>query len=174
MTYFWTYLLSCYAFGITVIMIIIYFKKYDKSLIYLDIINLINSANLEPKDRISAMTEAAKVESNKIPWYERSVSAIGVVAFFAMLVTTGFQNIKSAQLVAETEKVRIKNEMMKKSYSKVQKIIKDVIILIKENIYRTGVLDGVSKEILQNRLNYLDDSRVAQGNLTPTPSQNRT
>src|SRR3954453_4341844 len=55
---------------------------------------------------IKVIAELAKVRQSEIPWYERSVSTIGIVAFFSMIIATSIQTISATKVEIESSNLR--------------------------------------------------------------------
>lgn len=111
------------------------------------------TANPSPSaEDIKAMAEIAKARQTEIPWYERSLSTIGIVAFFSMLIATSFQTINSAK--TEIESSNLKQEIrvlesQRVSWKELIKKLSEVILLKQTN---EPTLDKSEATILQQRL----------------------
>lgn len=106
-------------------------------------------------DEIKVIAEVAKVRQTDIPWYERSVSTIGIVAFFSMLVATSFQTVNSVK--AEIESTNLKQEILsleaqRNSWNRLVRDLSEVIVLKATN----GKLEKSEESILKQRLNEID------------------
>jgi hypothetical protein len=106
-------------------------------------------------DEIKAIAEVAKVRQTGIPWYERGVSTIGIVAFFSMLLATSFQTINSAK--AEIESSNLKQEIssleaQRNSWNKLVRDLSEVIVLKAAD----GKLERSEEAVLKQRLNEIE------------------
>lgn len=104
---------------------------------------------------IRAIAEIAKVRRIQIPWYERSISTIGIVAFFSMLVATSFQTINAAK--AEIESSNLKQEIQsleaqRTSWNRLIRDLSEVIVLKASN----DKLEKSEEGLLRQRLSELD------------------
>src|ERR1043166_892046 len=107
---------------------------------------------------IRAITRVAKVRQTDIPWYERSLSTIGIVAFFSMIVATSFQTVNSAKTDIESSYLRqeIKAlEAQRAGWKTMMKNLSEVIILKQMS---NGKLETSEKDVLKQRLTDLDQA----------------
>jgi hypothetical protein len=105
---------------------------------------------------IKVIAEVAKVRQTEIPWYERSLSTIGIVTFFSMLIATGYQAINSAMAENETYNLRqeIKGfESQRDSWNKLVKELSEVIVLKQST---NNKLEKSETSVLRQRLDELD------------------
>jgi uncharacterized membrane protein len=107
---------------------------------------------------LKVIAEVAKVRQTEIPWYERSLSTIGLVAFFSMLIATSFQTINSAKTEIESSNLRqeIKGlESQRAGWNKLVKNLSEVIVLKQMN---SGKLEESEKDILKQRISDLEQT----------------
>jgi hypothetical protein len=114
------------------------------------------TAKVDPSvDEIKAIAEIAKARQSEIPWHERSVSTIGIVAFFSMLVATSFQTINSAKTAVESSNLKqeiLTLEAQRDSWNRLVRDLSEVIVLKAA----TGKLEQSEEAILKQRLSDLD------------------
>lgn len=105
---------------------------------------------------IKAIAEIAKARQTEIPWYERSLSTIGIVAFFSMLIATSFQTINSAKTEIESSNLKqeIKGlESQRASWKQLIKGLSEVIVLKQTN----GLtIEESEANVLKQRLDEID------------------
>lgn len=109
-------------------------------------------------DDLKAIAEIAKVRQTEIPWYERSLSTIGLVAFFSMLIGTSFQTINSAKTEIESSNLRqeIKGlELQRAAWNKLVKSLSEVIVLKQMN---SGKLAESERDVLRQRIRDLEQT----------------
>jgi len=51
-------------------------------------------------EELKAIVEVAKARQTEIPWYERSLSTIGILAFFSMMLATSFRLLVRRKLLS--------------------------------------------------------------------------
>lgn len=150
-------LLLAYALGISAYLIIKQRTQSKRS--ELDAIWEIVSANEKPTGaEIKAIARIAKVRQSEIPWYERSISTIGIVAFFSMIIATGVQTLSSVK--AEVESIRLRQEIkeleaQRSLWKKNVKELSEVIVLKQTN---SGKLETSEEDILRQRLAQIEET----------------
>lgn len=108
-----------------------------------------------PDQRIQAIVEVAKLRQADIPWFQKGLSTTGVVAFFAMLITTGLQTTRVA--IESEQKERLKSEMagleaQRKEWDDSVSRTSSIIITAHQ---RTGLINDANRELLRQRLKQL-------------------
>jgi hypothetical protein len=101
---------------------------------------------------LKALAEIAKVRQSAIPWYERSISTLGIIAFFSMLIATSVQTINSAKAEIESSNLRqeIKGlESQRQSWNKIIKELSEVVVLKQSS---SGRLEKSEEDVLKQRL----------------------
>lgn len=117
--------------------------------------------NLTTED-LKAIAEVAKVRQTALPWYERSVSTIGIVAFFSMLIATSLQSINSANTEIESSNVRqeIKAlEAQRDVWKQLVKSLSEVIVLKQLN---SGKIEESERDILRQRVKDLEQAETGK------------
>src|SRR5258707_11464655 len=57
-------------------------------------------------EKLQALSHLAVIQQHRVPWYERSLSTIGVVAFLGMIIATGVQIIKTSVESGKAEQLQ--------------------------------------------------------------------
>jgi hypothetical protein len=108
-------------------------------------------------DDLKAIAEIAKVRQSEAPWYERSVSTIGIVAFFSMLIATSVQTVGSAKTEIESSNLRWEIKELELQRNSWRKLVKELSELI---IYKKGSdtkLEKSEGDVLQQRLIQIEE-----------------
>jgi hypothetical protein len=108
-------------------------------------------------EAIMAIAEIAKVRQAEIPWYERSLSTIGILAFLSMIVATGFQTINSAKAEAESASLRREAKILESQRNSWKKLVKELsgVVVLKQASF--GKIDKSEEEVLRQRLDQIDE-----------------
>lgn len=104
---------------------------------------------------VKALTEIAKVRQMQIPWYERSLSALGIVAFLSMLVATSFQTINAVKTEVESKSLRDEIhslEAQRDSWNRLIRDLSEVIVLKATN----DKLEKSEQGVLKQRLSEIE------------------
>jgi hypothetical protein len=104
---------------------------------------------------IKAIAEVAKARQTEIPWYEKSLSTIGIVAFFSMLIATSFQTINSAKAEIEASNLRQEIKELEAQRETWNRLVKDLaqVAILKS---ASGKLEPSEEAVLRQRLSHLD------------------
>ncbi len=106
----------------------------------------------DAEKKINALVELSKVLTSQIPWWERSLSSIGVIAFVSMTLATTVQTTKS--ILTESKLVEVNTEMdeLQSKIDNAESLIKSIAdVTLKQRIAH-GLLDEGGEEILEHRL----------------------
>lgn len=152
----WLWMLALYGLGITVLLIRQNRSKRD---IVEDELARISLTDTPPLDRIKALSEIANIRDTNTPWYQKSLSAIGVVAFFSMLIATGVQTFKGSVVSAQAERLRGEVATLKKERSDIERLMGGVAGSVIAQYREAGRLDQAGQDILRHRLEYLRASQ---------------
>ncbi len=151
-----TTFLSIYSLMLTAYLIKVYRKRNKNT--ELDTIWKEITARTNPTAAdLTAIAEVAKARQSEIHWFERSVSTIGIVAFFSMIIATTVQTINSAKTDIESSNVKqeIKAlEAQRVTWKKLLKSLSEVIVLKQLN----GRLEESEKDVLRQRLQDLEEA----------------
>jgi hypothetical protein len=118
----------------------------------------ISSATSPSAKDLKAIARIAKARQSEIPWYERSVSTIGIVAFFSMIIATSVQTLNSVK--AEVESIRLRQEIKELEAQRVawKKNVKGLAEVIVHKKSNGGKLEKTEEDILRQRLTQIEES----------------
>ncbi len=116
-----------------------------------------DNPQLSPKDRFNSLSKVAKLEQDQIPWYERSISTIGAVLFFSMIITTAVQTIRDTHLNIKNERLQVKIEELEKQSKEAEELVPKVASTILDLYYKDGILNSTWISTLRYRLKQLDE-----------------
>lgn len=94
-------------------------------------------------------------------WYEKSISTIGIVAFFSMTITAGIQTIKLAIDDYKLERSKTDMAVLLQEKDRVQALIARLSRATLSQVQEAGTLDRASQELLHHRLEVLLGSSSA-------------
>jgi hypothetical protein len=89
---------------------------------------------------------------NAVPWYERTISAMGVIAFFSMTVAAGVQTIKSAVEDLKLERAKSDVSALEREKESMQELIARLSRATLSQIQESGVVDRANRDLLHQRL----------------------
>lgn len=118
--------------------------------------NITAKANPTPAD-LTAIAEVAKARQTEVRWFERSVSTIGILAFFSMIIATTIQTINSAKTDIESSNVKQEIKVLeaqRATWKKLLKSLSEVIVLKQLN----GKIEESEKDVLRQRVQDLEDA----------------
>lgn len=148
-------LLLIYSMILTVLLVILYRMRHRQS--ELDRIWKDVTAKTDPTlEELKAIAEVAKARQTEIPWYERSLSTIGILAFFSMMLATSFQTISSAKTAIESSNIRQEInvlESQRAGWKRLLKSLSEVVVLKQMN---SGRIEESEKNVLRQRLSDLE------------------
>lgn len=125
----------------------------------------LNIDDLEPMQKLDALAKIVEIRKGDIPWHERSISAIGVIAFFSMLLATGVQTTKTGIEESRGEHLKQELRQLEKQRSELEGLVATVSKAVIEEYQKSGVIDGSARELLRFRLRSLvaiQNKRTAQ------------
>ena len=151
-----TYFLVAYCVGTTCVVIASIFLRRRVEAIRL--LKKVLEEDLSPENRIDGLKELGNLEVQRIPWYERSLSVVGIFAFFSMLIATGIQTLAGMQQTSRTDDLRKEVEMLAGE----RETAEAVISLAAESEMRrfaiSSSLHPEAKRLIKHRENYLRES----------------
>jgi hypothetical protein len=109
-------------------------------------------------EELKTIARVAKVRQTEIPWYERSVSTIGLVAFLSMIIATSFQTINSAKTDIESSNVRQEIKVLESQRAGWKKMLKSLSEVIVLKQMDSGKIEDSEKDVLKQRLKDLEDA----------------
>ena len=125
---------------------------------------LTREAVATPEDaarRIELITEAAKVQQQEIPWYQRHISTAGLVAFLSMLVATGFQAVTSSVQSASVERLKSEIKDLESTRHDLEVVMGDASRTVLDDL---RPLEASARGLLTYRLKMLEQVKA------PSPS----
>jgi hypothetical protein len=151
-----TWFLFIYSLGLTGYLIKLFWTRNKNT--ELDAIWKAITSKADPSAAdLTAMAEVAKARQSEIHWFERSVSTIGIVAFFSMIIATTIQTINSAKIDIDSSNVKQEIKVLESqrvTWKKLLKSLSEVIVLKQLN----GRLEESEKDVLRQRLQDLEDA----------------
>jgi hypothetical protein len=153
----WTILLGSIVVGLLLVL----FDLYRKQKRLIDLAKFrdgLQFDNLAVGDRVHIISELANVQEKCTAWYEKSFSAIGVVAFFSMLIATGVQTLKSSVESAQAEQLKKEVQQLKDERTTIGTLLADISRSVEFQFRETGRLDRPGKEILSYRIKALQET----------------
>lgn len=151
----WTLLFATYAVGLSVIFLILQ-KRRAKETDLLTEARKIAGGELTPLQRLEALAQMARIRKREMPWFEQSLSTLGVVVFFSMLIATSVQTAKASLEAAEAERLRQEVKALEIQRSDLDTLVVDITRAVVTQYRRTGRLDSTGERVLKHRLLELD------------------
>ncbi len=150
-------LLITYSVGMTILLVFLQRRRSierDASLRLREIADL----EVPASERLEAMVELTKLERERMPWFERSLSAIGVIGFFSMTIAAGVQTMKSVVEAANAEELRHEAQSLQGQLDALTPLLSDVASSVMSQYRRQGWLERNGFQILKSRLHFLESS----------------
>lgn len=151
----WTLLIATYAVGLSVIFLIVQ-KRRAKETDLLAEARKLAGDELTPLERLEALAQMARIRKREMPWFEQSLSTLGVVVFFSMLIATSVQTAKASLEAAEAERLRQDVKALEVQRSDLDTLVVDITRAVVTQYRRTGRLDPTGERVLKHRLLELD------------------
>ncbi|HET9767164.1 MAG TPA: hypothetical protein VFS60_09965 [Thermoanaerobaculia bacterium] len=114
-----------------------------------------------PKDRAEMMKALSELQKAATPWYERTLSTIGVIAFFSMSVAVTVQTIQANLQQSQAERLRAELADQKAAQSASERFVADVARLVASGVRGGGSLSELERKILRHRLDVLAETSDA-------------
>lgn len=112
---------------------------------------------VEPaKDRAEVIKALAELQKASTPWYERTVSTVGVIAFFSMSIAITVQTIQGNLEEARAQRLGAQLEDMKEEHTAAEEFVAEVSRLVASGMRSAGTLSDLEKRILRYRLEMLE------------------
>jgi len=150
-------LLSIYALAVSAYLIRLHRLRNKRTELDKIWTEVTQKSNLTTEN-LKVIAEIAKVRQTEIPWYERSLSTIGIVAFFSMIIATSVQTINSAKTDIESSNIRqeIKGlEAQRAAWKRQLKSLSEVIVL---KHLDSGKIEESEKDVLRQRVKDLEEA----------------
>lgn len=148
------------TYSLTITLVLIFRIRTDQSRNKTLLEKLRETANndqLTPQERFNSLSRVAKIEQGQIPWYERSISTIGAVLFFSMIITTAVQTIKATHLNFKTDQLLVKIGKLEKQAEEAEKIVPILASSVIDLYHKDAILNSTRISILKHRLKQLDE-----------------
>lgn len=149
--------------GYTVAIIYIYFNNRKLTIIdpkkIIKEINEDNSITVDKKAEVICMIE--KTYRADLHWFEKAISTIGVVAFFSMTVAISLQSFSLSSHKQELELVKKEKDIINDKIKEFNPFVKSYSQLICRRYMKTGKITDHEKEILEYRLNQLEENEIS-------------
>ncbi len=158
MNWFLLIFLSLCAIGFAAILIVNHYRL-RKNVLVEQLLELAQHSDRTDSEKFEFLAEVVKLENMQVAWYEKSISTIGVVAFFSMLITVGLQTVNSARQSVEDDKLRTQIAELASQKNDTENIIREVSSAIVRLYTKTGKLDEKDSKILRHRLMQLENSQ---------------
>lgn len=110
---------------------------------------------LTPLEQVQALSQLAEARYKIAPWYEKSFSAIGVAAFFSMVVATGFQTVRSGFEASQVQAMQKEVATLTAERLALNNSIGEICHSIEESARELGHLEPAGRKILNTRLLFL-------------------
>jgi hypothetical protein len=148
----WIWFISLYGIFATVAIIVVQKNRRDDE----TLVSAIDQSGLPPLDRLHATIEIAKLRQANLSWFERSISTAGVVAFFSMLIGTGFQAVKSSSDAIRAEQIDREVKELQLQKADFEKATGELAQSVVSQYQRTSYIDDSGIRVLRTRLRYLE------------------
>ena len=80
----------------------------------------------DPDSLAKLLTALAAVRGATTPWYERTISVVGVVAFFSMTIATGFQTFSAASREVKQEQLKVELVELEEELAAADKFLEEM------------------------------------------------
>lgn len=108
-----------------------------------------------PKDRASILQALAELRRASIPWHERAISTIGVIAFFSMSIAVVIQTISANLQQARVERLESGLAALKEERAAAERFLAEVSHAVTTGVLDPRALGDVERRVLQYRLDRL-------------------
>ena len=146
--------LSVYAvlsiFGIFTL----YYRRFRTDSVS-NVLKQVTLHDFSPSEKLNALAHLATIQEHESPWYERSLSTVGVIAFFSMTIASGVQLIKTTVESVKSDQLQQEIAAMNRERSVIEGFLGRVSRAVAAQYTETGRLDSAGKEILEHRLKEL-------------------
>lgn len=147
-------LVACYATGVSILLALAHrWAKRD-----VDALEKAMAALGDTTTGVEAAKlwlEIARARQSAVPWFERSLSSIGVVAFFSMLVGTGVQTIRASVESANTDRLRYERQLRESELQKAERAVAAAARALMTRAREVGFVEPTARLLLEERLRVL-------------------
>lgn len=152
----WYSLLVVYALCLTLLFVLKNYRLHKGGFIE-QLREAAESQDLSPLERFNSLCEVTKIQQNQIPWYERSVSTIGIVAFISMLIATGIQTISATHESLKVDLLKAEVEKLTKQKDEAETLVSDISNAVLSLYLKSGKLEAAEAAILRYRMKQLEN-----------------
>ena len=103
-------------------------------------------------ESVSAFSEFTTSQQSVLPWFERSLSTIGVAAFLAMSITTAVQSVQSISSESQAKLLRAEVSDLQKQKDSATRVINSSIHALRDVVSMHDAVDPSVKELLRFHL----------------------
>lgn len=123
------------------------------------------ASEVSEEKRFELMAKVASLYHETVPWFERSLSTVGVFAFLGMAVASAVQTVSANSAAARADQLRAELEVLQQEAAQAEAILDRVARGILTLGWSGEDLDEASREVLRHRLRTLEAaSPSADGN----------
>lgn len=149
------WVLLSYAIGMT----LLYARKTyhkERSVGLREALKDCNTEKVSATDRAEIISKIAEAEHSFSPWYEKSLSTAGVIAFFAMLVAASVQTVMVTRESFKLDQLQVQIDSLAEGKKYADSVIKDAVQTIVDKHQLGGRLYREEKLLLEHRLRQLE------------------
>jgi hypothetical protein len=111
--------------------------------------------DLPIRERVDLLHKIAIIKRHEAPWFERSLSTVGVVVFFSMLIATAIQTASATREAIEAERLRQGVKELESQRSVAESLLSDFTKAVVAQYRQSGRVDPVGEQLLRHRLDQL-------------------
>lgn len=149
-------ILAFYGCGVTLVLFVLVRRRHRRDEV-LDRFDEMATAEMPAAERLKAAAEMIKARQGQISWWERSVSAIGVIAFFSMMTATTIQTFRAGLETGRAERLRHEVEILERSQESLRIALTDTVSILVAEAQRGRPLKPSARRLLRQRLELLFD-----------------
>lgn len=120
---------------------------------------IIENRNISEVERINLLISLNKDIKEVIPWYQKSISTIGIVAFISMIFAISLQTVTLTKESINLESMKFEISKLKESKEEVEKIISDTTITMYKKYAETGRLSDREISIIKFKIKELENEK---------------
>lgn len=151
------WILAFYCLGVTVVLLLSRYRSAREREL-LRRLNAIPLDSLEPLQQLEGLAKTAEIRSKQIPWYERSLSTIGVIAFFSMLIATGLQTTNANLSEVKVQRLQDQLKALEAQQASLVPAVARAARATIDQYQARHVLEDGAEEVLRLRLDTLQRS----------------
>jgi hypothetical protein len=151
----WT--LAFYGLGATAVLLLSRYRAARERALLQHLLS-ISLDTLQPLEQLEGLAKRAEILSKQIPWYERSLSTIGVIAFFSMLIATGLQTTNANLSDAKIQRLQDQLKALEGQQASLAPAVARAARATIDQYQGGHVLEDGAEEVLRLRLDTLQRS----------------